>query len=236
MPTDETVSATGLHAVAKNINARLQEPMVRVGAKHVSTPKALTTGFRPLDRITGFYGLPRGRITELVGRATSGRTTVAIQAAARVEGFAAWIDVPGRVDIDQLARQGVDLERLFVMRPPNPQDALAIMVQLAAGAHFDLVVLDSLADIADGGPTARTTQQFLRVLTPRLGGSSTAAVILTIPEQHDQALAYAAALRIAFSLTGLIRLGGILRGWRTRATTLKAPGHQNEEVGLEVWL
>jgi recombination protein RecA len=227
--------AITLQAVAHNINAELKEPKVQVGLRGLGS-RALTTGFGVLDRATGYGGLPRGRITELVGRATSGRTTIAAQAAAQVDGFTAWVDVPGLVDIDHLARQGVDLERLFVLRPARPPDALAMTVQVVAGGHFDLVVLDSLADIAVGVPAARLVNQFLRVLTPRLGGSGSAVTILTTPEQHSPALAFAAGLRIAFSPTGMIRMGGVLRGWRTRATILKAPGHAQQEVGLEVWL
>jgi hypothetical protein len=209
---------------------------VQVGAAAPSGSRGLSTGFGALDRITGYGGFPRGRITELVGRATSGRTTVAAQGVAQAEGFSAWVDVPGLVDVDRLARQGIDLGRLYIVRPEHPDDALTVVAQLVSGGHFDLVVLDSLADIADGEPRARLLEPFLRVLVSALAGNPTAAVILTAPEQHSPALASAAALRIAFSPTGVIRLGGAFRGWRSQATVLKAPGHQNEEVGLEVWI
>ena len=228
-------TATAPAAVAQKINANLKGHWVRVGSEPDRRPAGLGTGFEALDRLTGFGGLPRGRLTELVGRATSGRTTVAARTVAQVEGFSAWVDVSGHVDVDGLARCGVDLGQLYIVRPECPADALPITVQLVASGDLDLVVLDSLSDVAEGGPTSRTVNHFVRVLTPRLGGSDTAAVVLTNPEHHQPGLAAAAALRLAFAPTGIIRLAGVFRGWRTRVTALKAPGHLNESTGLEVW-
>jgi hypothetical protein len=196
----------------------------------------LSTGFPPLDAITGWDGFPRGHITELIGRPTSGRTAVAIRAAAAADGYTAWIDIPGTLNLDQVARQGVDLERLFILRPGRPEDSGAIAVQLVEGGHFSMVVLDSLGDLAPGGPTSRTVSQLSRVLLSRLGGTPTAMVMLTLPTQHFESLAHAAALRVAFSQSSLLRRGGVLRGWRSQARIVKGKGPGGAEVGLELWL
>jgi hypothetical protein len=221
--------------LAGAINKRLRTQAVRVGAAE-GLRQGVSTGFPALDAVTGWNGLPRGQITELIGRPTSGRTAVAIRAVAAAEGFAAWIDIPGALDVDYLARFGVDLERLFILRPSSPGDAPAIAVQLVDGGQFTLVVLDSLGDLAPGGPTSQTVAQLVRVLVPRLGGKPTAMAVLTVPAQHFRSMAHGAALRISFAQSGVLRRGGVLRGWRTRAAVVKGRGRAGSEVGLEIWL
>jgi hypothetical protein len=221
--------------LAKAVNARLKGHVIRVGAGE-GLRQGVSTGFPALDAATGWNGLPRGQISELIGRPTSGRTTTAIRAVAAAEGYSAWIDVAGVLDVDYLARFGVDLERLFILRPRQPADAPAIAVQLVEGGQFTLVVLDSLGDLASGGPTSQTVAQLVRVLIPRLGGKPTALALLSLPTQHFRTLAHAAALRVSFAQTSLVRRGEVLRGWRTRAIVVKGRGKPGVEVGLEVWL
>lgn len=224
------------HQLADDINAQLRSQAVQVGAGPVAQLPAISSGFRSLDEATGLRGLPRGRITELIGRPTSGRETVAARTVAGADGDCAWVDVAGVADIAYLAHCGIDLQRLFILRPKQPGDALAITAQLLTSRHFSVVVFDALADLEPGGATSRAVGQFVRVVTPVLGRSSTAAIVLSSPENHYRPLAHAAALRISLVKVGLLRRGGVLRGWRARARVLKSPGRQGGESAIEVWL
>ncbi|MFN2115563.1 MAG: hypothetical protein ACK2T6_07590 [Anaerolineae bacterium] len=226
----------GIHAIADAVNNHLQAHAVRVGPKPTSGPEVVSSGFPALDAVTRLGGFPRGRITELIGRATSGRETIAARTVAADEGYGVWIDVPGLVDVSYLASCGVRLDRLFILRPPHPEDALAMAAQVLSSGHFGVVVLDALADLTPSGDTARAVGQLMRVVTPKLARTPTVALILSSPDNHYRSLAHAAAVRISLTKTGLIRRGGVLRGWRTRASVLKSPGAQGGETGIEVWL
>jgi recombination protein RecA len=237
-------SRTTLRAVAAAINSRMQVDVVRVGPAPSAGSPVTPSGFPALDEATGLGGFPCGRLTEIIGQPTAGREAVAAHTVAAATGAAngmtkgmnAWVDVPGLIDVDQLARFGVDLDRLFILRPNCAADALAITAQLLASGHFHTVVLDSLADIASGGATAQDVGRFVRVVTPALGRTTTAGIILSAPEQHYRPVAHAAALRLSLVKVGLIRRGGVFRGWRTRVTVLKSPGCAGGESGIEVWL
>jgi recombination protein RecA len=222
--------------IAEAVNAQLRARVVQVGITPTAGPPVLTSGFPVLDEATGLGGFPCGRITELIGRPTSGREVVAAHTVASASGHSAWVDVPGLIDIAYLAQCGADLDRLFILRPQHATEALAIAARLLADGHFRVVVLDALADLAPGGATACDVAQFIRVVTPALGRSTTAALILSAPENHYRPLAHAAALRISLAKIGLLRRGGVFRGWRTRARILKSPGLQGGEPGIEVWL
>lgn len=224
------------HAIADTLNARLSAPAIRVGSGGGLLPAPLPTGFAALDAATRLGGLPRGRLTELIGRPTSGRASVAMRCVARAPGYSAWIDIPGLVDVHALAEAGVALDRLFVLRPRAPLDALGMAAQLVAANGFDLVVLDALGDLPAGGASAQALAKLARVTGPALGRGATALLVLNGPETPSRPLAHAAALRISFSRVGLIRPGGVFRGWRTRAQILKSPGLQGGELGIEVWL
>lgn len=234
-PASGGAAAPAPQALADAVNARLRTGAVRVGAAPHALA-ALPTGFPALDAATGLGGLPRGRITELVGRPTSGRETVAARSAAAAEGLVAWVDLTGSVDVACLAAGGVDLARLFVLRPPAPADAFAVAGRVAASGGFDLVVLDALADLPPGGETERALAQFVRIVVPRLARTATALLLLSSPDRYAPALAHAAALRICLTKVGFLRPGGVFRGWCTRAQVLKSPGLQGGESGIEVWL
>jgi RecA/RadA recombinase len=226
---------TSPHAIADTVNAQLRAHVVRVGAQPGAPRPAVSSGFPALDSATR-GGFPRGRITELIGRPTAGRETVAARAVASTEGYSAWIDVGGQLDVDRLARWGVDLTRLLILRPLRLADTLGIAVQALTAGCFQVVVLDALSDLPADGATAAEVGRVMRVAIPRLATSSTAALVLSAPEQYHRPLAHGAALRIAFTRVDLIRHGGVFRGWRTRAQILKSPGLQGGESGIEVWL
>lgn len=132
---------------------------------------------------------------------------MAARAVAASRGATAWVDVRGLVDVHYLERCGVDLDRLFILRPPAPLDALAITAQLVASRQLETVVLDALADLPPGGATARAVEQLMRVVTPALGRTATVCLILSGPESNHPALAHAAAVRIALVKVGLIHQG-----------------------------
>jgi hypothetical protein len=223
--------------VAASVNARFAARVVKVGPGGGLRLAPLSSGFAALDAATGLGGFPRGRITELIGRPTAGRETVAARTVAAVaDGYSAWVDVPGLVDVAHLAACGVDLERLFVLRPAEAADALAIAGQLIGSGSFAVVVLDTLADLAPGGATAGAVGRFIRRSTPALARSGTVALVLSSPSRHHRPLAHAAALRVSLTQAGLLRRGGVFRGWRTLARVLKSPGLHGGEGGLEVWL
>jgi hypothetical protein len=227
---------SALSAVAATVNAQLRANAVRVGTASRPGLAAASSGFPALDAVTGLGGFPRGRFTELIGRATAGRETVAARTVATTGGVSAWVDVPGLVDVDHLARLDVNLAQLFILRPRSANDALAIAAQLVASGDFSVVVLDALADLEPGGATSQAIARFVRVATPGLGRTTTVALVLSAPDQHYRSMAHAAALRVSFVRVGIIRQGGVFRGWRTRATVLKSPGLQGGESGIEIWI
>ncbi len=222
--------------LAAAINAQLKGPALRVGAEPVGRLRSISSGFPAIDKATGLGGFPRGRMTELIGRPTSGRETIAARAVAAADGYGAWVDVAGLVDVAHLAHCGISLERLFILHPKKVDHALALAAQLLTARHFSIVVIDSLADLEPGGATSRAVGQFVRVVTPALGRSATVAIALSSPENHYRPLAHASALRISLMKVGLLRRGGVLRGWRTRARILKSPGRPGGESCIEVWL
>jgi len=230
------LSATPPLQVAEAINSRLRKAAVRVGAAPTVGLSAISSGFATLDDATGFRGFPRGRITEIIGQPTSGRETLAAHTVAAADGYSAWVDIPGLLDVADLASRGVDLARLFIVRPERATDALALTSQLLSAGHFSVVVLDAMADLARAGVTSQAVAQFIRVATPAFGHISTAALILSSPENHYRPLAHAAALRLSLVKIGLLRRGGVFRGWRTQVRILKSPGLQGGELGIEIWL
>jgi len=110
-------------------------------------PAFIPTGFEALDRALA-GGLPRGRITELFGGSSTGKTTLALQAIAYAQRnglSAAWIDAERSFDPAYALHRGVNLERLPVARPDTAEESLEIARQLAASGGIDLLALDSAA-------------------------------------------------------------------------------------------
>ncbi len=110
-------------------------------------PRAIATGFLSLDHALGNGGLPRGRIIELFGPASAGKTTLALQIVAEAQrhGAAAWIDADHTFDAAYAAQLGVNLEAMPVGRPDSAEEAMEVARQLAASGAVDLLVLDSAA-------------------------------------------------------------------------------------------
>ncbi len=113
-----------------------------------STGGAIPTGFKALDEALGIGGLPRGRMVEIFGPSSGGKTTLALQIVAHAQqsgSMAAWIDADHAFDPTYAARLSVNLEALPVGQPESAEEALEVARQLAASGAVDLLVVDSAA-------------------------------------------------------------------------------------------
>lgn len=144
---------------------------------------ALPTGFASLDTALGIGGLPRGRIVEIFGAASSGKTALALQAIAHVQrngGAAAWIDAERAFDAAFASQLGADLPHLAVTVPGSAEEAMDMARRFTASGAVDLVVIDSAAALvpeveieAGVGEAGRSVQS--RVLASELRSLSEAA-------------------------------------------------------------
>src|SRR5574339_29386 len=162
-----------------------ESPRVRV--------QAIPTGAINLDAATGVGGIPRGRITEIYGPESSGKTTLTLHLAANVQkagGVAAYVDAEHALDIEYAKKLGVDVENLLVSQPDTGEQALEIVEILVRSGAVDLVVIDSVAalvpkaeiegEMGDShvGLQARLMSQALRKLTGDIARSRTSVVFI----------------------------------------------------------
>src|SRR5512134_888894 len=162
-----------------------ESPRVRV--------QAIPTGAINLDAATGVGGVPRGRITEIYGPESSGKTTLTLHLAANVQragGVAAYVDAEHALDIEYARKLGVDVENLLVSQPDTGEQALEIVEILVRSGAVDLVVIDSVAalvpkaeiegEMGDAivGVQARLMSQALRKLAGAINRSNTAVVFI----------------------------------------------------------
>ena len=122
--------------------------VMRLGDEGRAPVEVIPTGSITLDVALGIGGLPRGRIVEIYGPESSGKTTVALHAIANVQaagGLAAFIDAEHALDPDYAARLGVDLDSLYVSQPDTGEQALEIVDSLVRSGAVDLVIVDSVA-------------------------------------------------------------------------------------------
>src|SRR5215469_14832136 len=161
--------------------------IMQLGDSTVLDVQGISTGALSLDIALGGRGLPRGRIIEIFGPESSGKTTVALHAVAsaqRLGGVAAFIDAEHALDPSWAKRLGVDLESLLVSQPGYGEEALRIAEMLIKSNAVDLIVVDSVAALVPknelqnneiGEPTmgmqARLMSQALRVLNPTINKS-----------------------------------------------------------------
>ncbi|WP_104697880.1 MULTISPECIES: recombinase RecA [unclassified Helicobacter] len=122
--------------------------LVRLGDKQVEKVEAISTGSLGLDMALGINGVPRGRIIEIYGPESSGKTTLSLQIIAECQkngGICAFIDAEHALDVYYAKRLGVDTENLLVSQPDNGEQALEILETLTRSGAVDLVVIDSVA-------------------------------------------------------------------------------------------
>jgi recombination protein RecA len=167
--------------------------VMQLGEQGVADVPGISTGALSLDIALGGRGLPRGRIVEIFGPESSGKTTVALHAVANAQrqgGVAAYIDVEHALDPSWAKRIGIDLEGLLVSQPPNAEEALKIAEMLVKSNAVDIIVIDSVAalvpkaevegEIGDThvGLQARLMSQALRILNPTIAKTRTCMIFI----------------------------------------------------------
>jgi recombination protein RecA len=168
--------------------------IMRLGAKGVVEGiQGIPTGSLGLDIATGIGGFPRGRVVEIYGPESSGKTTLALNAIAqaqKAEGVAAFVDAEHALDINYAKKIGVNIEDLLVSQPDTGEQALEVTEALVRSGAVDIVVIDSVAalvpraeiegDMGDSLPglQARLMSQALRKLTAAISKSLTTVVFI----------------------------------------------------------
>ncbi|MBK6308323.1 MAG: recombinase RecA [Gemmatimonadetes bacterium] len=167
--------------------------IMRMGAENRVRVECIPTGAINLDAAIGIGGIPRGRITEIYGPESSGKTTLCLHVVAnaqRAGGVAAFIDAEHALDIDYAKKLGVDVDNLLVSQPDTGEQALEICEILVRSGAVDVVVVDSVAalvpkaeiegDMGDShvGLQARLMSQALRKLTGAIARSRTSVVFI----------------------------------------------------------
>lgn len=167
--------------------------VMRLGDRAAQKVKVIPTGSVALDLALGIGGLPRGRVVEIYGPESSGKTTVALHAVANAQkagGIAGFIDAEHALDPEYARKLGVDTDALIVSQPDTGEQALEIADMLIRSGALDIVVVDSVAalvpkaeiegDMGDShvGLQARLMSQALRKITGALSASGTTAIFI----------------------------------------------------------
>jgi recombination protein RecA len=167
--------------------------IMRLGAKEVVPISAISTGSIGVDAALGVGGVPRGRIIEIFGPESSGKTTMSLQVIAEAQklgGIAAFIDAEHALDAEYARKLGVDIENLLVSQPDSGEQALEIAEMLVRSNAVDIIVIDSVAalvpraelegEMGDShvGLHARLMSQALRKLTGIVSKSKTCLIFI----------------------------------------------------------
>jgi recombination protein RecA len=224
--------------------------ILRLGSKDAIVPvSVISTGSISLDYALGVGGLPRGRVVEIFGPESSGKTTVALQVIAEAQkagGLAAFIDVEHALDPAYARKLGVDVDNLLVSQPDYAEQALEIASALISSGSIDVLVIDSVAALVpkselDGemgdshmGVQARLMSQALRKLTGIISKSNTCIIFINQirekigvmfgnPETTTggRALKFYASIRADIRRIAAIKEGDVVTGNRTRVKIVK---------------
>ena len=224
--------------------------IMRLGQKSTIGPiETISTGSISIDYALGVGGLPRGRVVEIFGPESSGKTTLALQVIAEAQkagGMAAFVDAEHALDAAYAQKLGVDLENLLVSQPDNGEQALEIVEVLIRSGGVDVVVVDSVAALvpkaeiegemgeAQMGLQARLMSQALRKLTGVVSKSKTTLIFINQlrekigvmfgnPETTTggRALKFYASVRIDIRRIASIKDGDVMVGGRTRVKIVK---------------
>ena len=224
--------------------------IMRLGQKGAIQPiDFISTGSISIDYALGVGGVPRGRVTEIFGPESSGKTTLALQIIAEAQklgGMAAFVDAEHALDAAYAQKLGVDLENLLVSQPDNGEQALEIVEVLVRSGGVDVVVVDSVAALvpkaeiegemgdAQMGLQARLMSQALRKLTGVVSKSKTCLVFINQlrekigvmfgnPETTTggRALKFYSSVRIDIRRIASIKDGDVVVGGRTRVKIVK---------------
>jgi len=223
--------------------------IMRMGeAKHMEV-EAIPTGSLSLDIALGIGGIPRGRITEIYGPESSGKTTLCLHIVAEAQklgGLAAYIDMEHALDPAYAARLGVDVENLLISQPDTGEQALEIAETLVRSGAVDVVVIDSVAalvpraeiegDMGDAtmGMQARLMSQALRKLSGAIHQTKTSVIFTNQLRQKigvmfgnpetttgGQALKFYASVRLDIRRIQSIKVGADILGNRVRVKVVK---------------
>ena len=182
--------ATALAQIEKDFG---KGSIMKLGDEHIEKVEVIPTGSISLNAALGVGGYPKGRIIEIYGPESSGKTTLAIHAIAEAQkagGIAAFIDAEHAFDRFYAAALGVDIDNLLISQPDNGEQALEIADQLIRSAAVDIVVVDSVAaltpkkeiegDMGDNvvGLQARLMSQALRKLTSTVSKTNTTCIFI----------------------------------------------------------
>jgi recombination protein RecA len=211
--------------------------------------EVISTGSPSLDFALGVGGLPRGRIIEIYGPESSGKTTLALSVAAQVQkigGQVAFIDTEHALDPDYAKRIGVNVEKLVISQPDSGEDALNIVEKLIRSGLFDLIIVDSVAalvpraelegEVGDQfiGLQARMMSQALRKLTGIISKTRTVLIFINqtrsviggmVPGQETtpggKALKFYASVRIELKKVAQVKKGEEIIGNKIKAKIVK---------------
>ena len=225
--------------------------IMRMGDRVVEKVETISTGSLRLDSALGIGGLPRGRIVEIYGPESSGKTTLTLQTIAQCQkagGIAAFIDAEHALDPTYAAALGVDVPSLLLSQPDNGEQALEIAEALVSSHAVDLVVIDSVAALTpraeiEGemgdqlpGLQARLMSQAMRKITGHVKRSNTTVVFINqlrmkigimMPGQSPEtttggnALKFYASIRLDIRRIGAIKKGDEIIGNQTRIKVVK---------------
>ena len=223
--------------------------VMRLGERAHVPIEVIPTGSIALDVALGIGGLPRGRVIEIYGPESSGKTTVALHAVANAQaagGVAAFIDAEHALDPDYAKALGVDTDALLVSQPDTGEQALEIMDMLIRSGALDIIVVDSVAalvpraeiegEMGDShvGLQARLMSQALRKITGALSNSGTTAIFINqlrekigvmfgSPETTTggKALKFYSSIRLDVRRIETLKDGGEAVGNRTRVKVVK---------------
>ncbi len=223
--------------------------IMRMGDKVVEDVPSISSGSIALDVALGIGGYPRGRVTEIYGPESSGKTTLAIHAIAEAQkagGIAAFIDAEHAFDRFYAEKLGVDIQNLLISQPDNGEQALEIADHLIRSGAIDIIVIDSVAaltpkaeiegEMGDSkmGLQARLMSQALRKLAANINKTHTCCIFINQlrekigvmfgnPETTTggNALKFYASVRVDIRRTTQIKDGEDVKGNRTRVKIVK---------------
>jgi recombination protein RecA len=247
-PSKERVSSVD-NAISQIQRQFGKGSIMRLGAKETESIPVISTGALSLDIALGVGGLPKGRITEIYGPESSGKTTLALQVVAesqKIGGTAAFIDAEHALDTSYASRLGVDVDNLLISQPDFGEQALEIAEILIRSNGVDVIVIDSVAALVpkaeiDGnvgdahvGLQARLMSQAMRKFTGVLNRSNTVLIFINQirmkigvmfgnPETTTggNALKFYSSLRLDIRRIGQIKEGTDIIGNRTKVKVVK---------------
>lgn len=246
----ESGNSKDLESLMESLQSRFGEGAVMKLGEHMKVKvEAISTGSFSLDLALGVGGFPKGRVIEIFGPESSGKTTLALHAVSEVQrrgGKAAFIDAEHALDPEYAARIGVKTKELIISQPDNGEEALNILESLVRSNIIDIVVVDSVAALTpraeiEGemgaqhmGLQARLMSQALRKLTAIAAKSNTIVIFINQtrmkiglvfgnPETTPggMALKFYASVRIDIRRIAQIKKGDDVVGNRTKAKVVK---------------